>query len=220
MEKEIQYLEFNKTESSFTALFFHGYGAGARDMSAFQSLKLPVSCRWIFPEGFLKLPAPYDTFGGRAWFPLKMDSEKGLLYPTKPSVQYLDKHCQKLLKFIQALNVKSHQMILGGFSQGAIMALNLALRIKPPPRALIVMSGSLFPMDVLYAQKKELSSSGSFFQCHGKTDPLLSYASAEKLCDFLRSLKWKGDFVSFEGGHEVPHAVLLEIQKFITQKLS
>ena len=215
MQKEIEYLEFNQTKKAPCVLFFHGYGARAEDLSGFHTLELPVSCRWIFPNGFLKLETLYGGFNGRAWFPLKRDDTG--LYETPNSVQYLNKHCQQLLKFIQSLHLDSRQIILGGFSQGAIMALNLALRMNPPPLALIVMSGVLFPSDILY--NKNFSCFGSFFQCHGKKDPLLLYSEAKKVCDFLQSLKWHGQFVCFDGGHEIPHAVLLQIQEFMSRKL-
>lgn len=218
-EKEIEYLEFNQTKSSPCVLFFHGYGANAQDLSGFHTLQLPVSCRWIFPNGFLKLGVSHNAFGGRAWFPLKMNGANGRLYETDDSLEYLDKHCQQLLTFIQSLHLDSNQVILGGFSQGAVIALNLALKMNPPPLALIMMSGTLFPADVLYNEKQRFSTSGSFFQCHGTVDPLLSHSEAGKAHEFLRSLNWKGDFVSFEGGHEIPHAILLQVQEFISRKL-
>ncbi len=213
----MEYLDFSTgDEVSPCLLFFHGYGANARDLSGFHTLKLPVPCRWIFPNGPLELKSPYDIFGGRAWFSLKMNDNR--LFSDEHSLSHLQKHCEQLLDFIRSLN--TNKIILGGFSQGAIMALNLALRMSPPPQALIIMSGALFPYEVLTREKKNFSKAGSFFQCHGKTDPLLLYSEAKEVYDFLCDLQWAGKFISFDGGHEIPHAILLQVQEFISHQLS
>lgn len=216
---EIEYLDF-KTGKGATPclLFFHGYGANAQDLIGFRTLKLPVPCHWIFPNGPLKLQSPYDAFGGRAWFSLKMNNNR--LFSDEYSLSHLKKHCQQLSDFIKSLNLSSDKIILGGFSQGAIIALNLALRMKPPPRALVIMSGALFPLEILNKEKHTFSKKGSFFQCHGKGDPLLLYSEAKNVCDFLHDLHWTGQFISFDGGHEIPHAILLKVQEFISQQLS
>lgn len=215
---ELEYLEFNQAgNASCCNIFLHGYGANARDLSGFHTLKMPVSCRWFFFNGPLSLEKFYTT-EARAWFPLKRDYNDHQLRHTEESLFYLNKHCQLLLKFIQSLN--TDKIILGGFSQGAIMAIHLALRMNPPPLALVIMSGILFPIDVLNKEKLNFSKQGSYFQCHGNKDPILLHSDAEKVPEFLKSLQWKGKFVSFEGGHEIPHATLLQIQEFISHKLS
>lgn len=219
--KEIEYLDFNQSgNTSPCLLFFHGYGANAQDLSGFHTLQLPVSCRWIFPNAPLELQASYNAFGGRAWFPLEIDSSNNRFYSDKYSLYHLKKHCQQLLQLIQSLNLSSDKIILGGFSQGAVVALNLALRMHPPPQALVIMSGALFPLEVLNKEKQRFSKGGSFFQCHGMADPLLSYSEAKNVYNFLKDLQWTGKFISFDGGHEIPQAVLLQIQDFISHRLS
>ena len=125
--------------------------------------------------------------------------------------------CCNLFHLLTSLPTKSFWEV---FSQGAILALNAALRMTPPPRALILMSGSFFPSKILNKDKQTFSTGGRFFQCHGKADPLLSYSESKDVHSFLQALQWKGEFVSFEGGHEIPHAVLLQIQEFISHTLS
>ena len=215
---EIEYLEFNQDEkTSCCILFFHGYGANAQDLSGFHTLEMPISCRWFFFNGPLSLEEFY-TKEARAWFPLKRNNDSHQLHHTEESLYYLDKHCHQLLKFIQSLN--TNKIILGGFSQGAIVAINLALRMHPPPLALVIMSGVLFPLETLNEKKHSFSTKGSFFQCHGESDPILLYSLAKKVPDFLRGLQWEGEFMSFNGGHEIPYPVLLKVQEFMSHKLS
>ena len=214
----IEYLE--KGEKSYfpCAFFLHGYGANARDLSGFSNL--PLACKWIFPNGPLKLKAPYESFSGRAWFPLPENTGASpLLKASEAALYQMEKHCQNLTEFIKSFKLKPQHIILGGFSQGAIMALNIALCMDPPPRALIFMSGALFPQEVLQKNKHKFSRAGNFFQCHGTKDPLLAFAESRAVCDFLQDLKWKGEFLPFEGGHEIPQTTLFKIQNFIANSL-
>lgn len=207
----------DKTSSSYLALFLHGYGANAQDLSSFQSLS--AHCRWVFPNGLVKLEAPYSDFGGRAWFPLKINDSNNQLLPDENSIYYFEKSLRQMLDFVKSFNMRADKIILGGFSQGAIMALNMALRMKPPPRALVFMSGALFPALILEKEKPSFSNAGLFFQCHGTSDPLLPYSASKEVFRFLKDLKWQGSFLSFEGGHEIPPIVLENIQKFIHHQI-
>ena len=217
----IEYLEKGEKNHPTCAFFLHGYGANAGDLSGFSTL--PLDCRWIFPNGPLQLKAPYGEgfykdFSGKAWFPLPENTKNTLLQANKQALYHLEKHCQNLTEFIQSFNLDPHHIILGGFSQGAVMALNIALRMDPPPRGLVFMSGAFFPQEILKKNKQKFSRAGNFFQCHGTKDPLLPFDESRAVCDFLQDLKWKGKFVSFEGGHEIPQDILLQIQTFIAHR--
>lgn len=217
--KQIEYLEFSQVQKdSITIIIFHGYGSNAQNLSSLSRLKLKTPCRWIVPNGLLKHEESYGIFDGYSWFPLYKD-KTGTRKEHKDSIYYLDKHCEQFLEFIESLKLKSDKIILGGFSQGGVMALNLALRMKTPPLALIMMSSILFPEHILNNKKNILFKGGSFFQSHGKQDDVLLYSQSQKIYSFLKSLKWEGEFFSFEGGHDIPPEVLKKIQTYINKKI-
>ena len=195
------------------AVFFHGYGANAQDLSFFCTLLPAAHCQWVFPNG----PLPVASIpGGRAWFPLDTDEQTGHVRLTDRSSFYLEKHCKQHL---QLLNPSpSDRLILGGFSQGAVMALNLALRLNPPPLGLVIMSGALFPLSLL-SNPEVRAEGGSFFQCHGRQDTLIPYTAGQETEKFLHSLNWQGRLNGFEGGHEIPPAVLDQVQAYMKNKL-
>ncbi len=218
----MKYLHFGpKNKPDLRLVFFHGYGASAQDLSDFRHLKLPVQSQWIFPEGPLESDlAP----GGQAWFPLKWhlspagpdrpdQGPPSQIHENPEGLFYLDKHIKEIQSFLSSF--PSENLILGGFSQGAVMALNVALRMKKAPLALAFLSGALFPARLLEEKKQSFSQGGRFFQSHGQKDPLLDFESAKKVSVFLESLNWQGPFVGFEGGHEIPSTILSQMQNFL-----
>ena len=217
---KMKHLQFGQKENpGLRLVFLHGYGASAQDLSDFRHLSLPTTSHWIFLEGPLEL-----ALGGRAWFPLKLHlssfpqplSPRGI-YESPEVLAYLEKHVREIQNFIAPFSPEN--LVLGGFSQGAVMALNVALRMKTPPLALVFLSGALFPDKLLEGQKQSFCQGGRVFQAHGKNDPLLSFSEAKKVEDFLVDLSWKGHFLPFEGGHEIPPLVLSQMLDFLKNQL-
>ena len=58
-----------------------------------------------------------------------------------------------------------------------------------------------------------------FFQSHGKNDPILSYQGAKSLFELLKLCGHEGEFVSFDGAHEIPEKVLMKSKDFININL-
>ncbi len=200
------------------AIFFHGYGANAHDLCSFHSMDLPLACRWIFPNGFLRIEEAYNN-KGRFWFPISRDFATSTIQAKQQSIETLRIHKEKLLSFIKGFCTDPKKIVLGGFSQGAIMALHLALEFNPPPRALVFLSGCLFPKENLNLKKKKYTLRTHFFQSHGKSDPLLPYALGEEAFAFLQGLGWEGKLNSFEGEHEIPQEIFLQLQIFLRGRL-
>ena len=215
----MKYLQFGQEHNpNLRLVFFHGYGASAQDLSDLRHLKSLAQSQWIFPEGPLESTlAP----GGRAWFSLELcephmtPTTQGQIQESPESLYELNQNITKIEAFLAPF--ASDNLILGGFSQGAVMALHVALRMKKAPLALVFLSGAFFPARLLEEKKPDFCQSGRFFQSHGQKDPLLSFSEAQKTTAFLLSLNWKGSLTHFEGGHEIPSAILSQLQEFLAK---
>jgi phospholipase/carboxylesterase len=97
--------------------------------------------------------------------------------------------------------------VLGGFSQGAMLSLDVALHRPTPPAGLILMSGTLLAESVWKPRLNQLAGV-PVLQSHGRHDPLLPFSIACALRDELRAAGAKLDWVEFAGGHEIPPVVL------------
>ena len=77
-----------------------------------------------------------------------------------------------LKELIDELKTPWKNIIVGGFSQGAMMAIELALCAPETPRGLFILSGNL--VDAENIRKLAPHRKGlKFFQSHGRQDPIL-----------------------------------------------
>lgn len=205
-------------------VLFHGFGADFSDLAPLAEM-IPVGrpVNWLFPNGHLTVPLG-GHYQGRAWFPLRMAELEASIAAgsgvdlSKMAPPGLDKALAHGQKMIQALNVPHEKLVLGGFSQGGMLATELALRGKTAPAGLAILSGSLVDADnweKLAPQRKGLK----FFQSHGIYDSVLRVEPARKLEQLLVTAGLDGMLYEFPGQHEIPRDVLEQLGSFLRDVL-
>lgn len=203
-----------------TFVIFHGYGANAKDLAGLAPYLDPQNRHsWIFPEGPLSLDlSPFMV--SRAWFELNMlDFEKAIQDGSFESYIRARQQGLKGIRepadaFLKALETPFENIVLGGFSQGSMMALDLALRQSITVAGLILFSSSLVDPSG-WAEGCASHPKLKFFQSHGREDPVLPFDLGKKLFEMLVQNGLEGEFVPFEGGHEIPPVVINKAKAFI-----
>ena len=198
---------------ALTAVILHGYGADMTDLAPLASvLHAPPGSRWIFPNGILRIPmGPYWT--GSAWFPIDIAALEAAMSrgahrdmaeiapPELPGAR------EAVLGLIASLGVPLERLLLGGFSQGAMLATDLTLHLPTSPAGLLLWSGTLLQRELWQALAPKHAGL-AFVQSHGRSDALLDYGAAERLHALLTGAGWRGRFVGFGGGHEIPDGAI------------
>lgn len=205
-------------------VLFHGYGADANDLAPLAPmLDLPREVTWVFPEGHLEVPiAP--GFYGRAWFSIDIDAYENAMRTGKhrelseKRPPGLDQAKSKASQLLGALKSRHSQLIWGGFSQGAMLSMDLALSLAYPPKALVLMSGALLDR-ARWTEAVSKVPPTPYFQSHGERDQILAYSGGEELNQLLEKAGWPGEFHSFSGGHEIPLNVLKSLSSFLRHQL-
>jgi phospholipase/carboxylesterase len=197
-----------------TVVLLHGFGAPGDDLVALAQF-MDVSARFVFPEAPLELGGLYGD--SRAWWlldlaKLEADLRSGATRDRRSEVpEGLGAAREQLSRFLDQLKARyaiaDSQLVLGGFSQGAMLSLDVALHRETPPAALILMSGTLIAETEWEPRLVKLAGV-PILQSHGRTDQLLPFSIAEMLRDKLRGAGATVDFVQFVGGHEIPPIVL------------
>lgn len=224
MQNSIQFNEIltginahNPDKADYLAFIFHGYGADFNDLLSIADLLTPEgkTIQWIFPNGIYEVPIG-PGWTGRAWWPLTMTSlPHDWSNITPPGLEALK---DQVFNLIQSFKTPWSKIILGGFSQGAMLATELYLSAPETPKTLLSFSGTLIRKDVwntLAANRK----SERVFLSHGEQDPVLPSAGTQKLIQLFKSHAIDCDFSSFMGGHEIPLKALQKAQKHLTDKL-
>jgi len=105
-------------------------------------------------------------------------------------------------------------LTLGGFSQGAMIATDVALRLEEPPQGLAILSGTLLLEDTWRAKAKARAGL-RVFQAHGRGDPVLSFQAAEALRDLWLDAQAAHEFLPFDGGHTITGEALTRLARFL-----
>jgi phospholipase/carboxylesterase len=203
----------------------HGFGAPGDDLVPLaEVLTAPPRTRFFFPEAPLALPAPYGD--ARAWWMidlLRLESSYAagrgidLAAEVPPGLTEAREQLVSTLEAIRA-RAPAAAMVLGGFSQGAMLATDVAARSEVPLAGLVLLSGTLIAEKEwvpLLPRRRGLE----VFQSHGSADPLLPYAGATRLRDRLIEAGCEVRFVPFPGGHEIPRSVLALLPQFLAETL-
>jgi phospholipase/carboxylesterase len=202
-------------------ILFHGYGADAADLAPLAGV-IPVKNKnfnWLFPDGFLEVPIGTGWIG-KAWWPvnmaeLQMAAQSGVARDlSKDTPPGLKTAFDKASEMIRSMKIPWSQIILGGFSQGAMLATELYLRAPETPKGLVIMSGTLLHADELRPLVQNRSGQ-SFFMSHGERDEVLSVQGARRLETLLTQGGMKGRLITFGGGHEIPINVLQGVGQYI-----
>ena len=204
-------------------MLLHGFGAPGDDLvGLWRMLDVPNEIRFLFPAAPLSMNLGFGE--SRAWWMLDMErltvaraqGEWDTLTREVPAG--LQPAHNQLAKFLEEanhqMNISPQNLVLGGFSQGAMLACDWILRTTQPIAGLVFMSGSIIARDSWFPSiphRKGLP----VFQSHGTDDPLLSCTVAQQLRDAFIAGGLEVDWNEFRGGHEIPIQVLGQLSRFL-----
>jgi len=213
-----------------TVVLLHGFGAPGDDLvaradiinSAAAEDRGLAPARFVFPEAPLELGGLYGD--SRAWWLLDLarleeELRRGTPRDRRDEVPPgLPTAREQLGRFLDQLaarfGVTRERLVLGGFSQGAMLALDVALHRPEVPAALILMSGTLVA-EAEWQPRLPMLANVPVLMSHGRADMLLPFASAELLRDRLRAAGARVEWHEFVGGHEIPSIVLAAAGAFL-----
>lgn len=212
--------EINKDDNAPWIIFFHGYGADCNDLfSLGEMITTKQTYNWLFPNGSLEVPIG-PGWTGRAWWPINMMEIQEAAARgehrdfSRATPQGAEKAIQATSEMLKQLRVPWNQIILGGFSQGAMLATELFLTAPETPRGLVIMSGTLIDQP-RWSELAKHRKGSRFFQSHGMMDPILGYKQAQQLETMLTQAGMIGRLEGFRGGHEIPMPVIQKIGAYI-----
>lgn len=208
----------------------HGFGAPGDDLVGLYGELVHARPelarqRFIFPEAPLSLGP-----GSRAWWLIDFAGLERVQRGDAGALRAFRKQepegmpaaraaHRKLVDEVSAqTKLPISKIALGGFSQGAMLATDVTLRLEEGPRALAVLSGTLLLEDV-WRQKAKARAGLRVLQSHGLEDPLLGFDLAEALRDLLKEAGCKVDFLPFRGGHTIPLNVLEKLSALLDDTL-
>jgi len=206
----LKYLEQANPESVNQPLviFLHGYGSNEQDLFGIKD----------------ELPAHYNYLSVRA--PMVMEEGSYQWFRKKGEGAYngetddLKTNGQVLLDFVAQAAKKYHtapsKVFLVGFSQGAIMSYEVALRHPEAVGGIAALSGRILPVLKSELKPDEKLQKLAIFIGHGTADKRLPFNDGTEANSLLQSLSLKPEFHAYPGvGHNISAAEMQDLSAWL-----
>ncbi len=193
-----------------TIVAIHGRGTDEYDLPPL-AFSLGISEVLVISP---RAPLPFDMSGGFAWYNL---SQEGI-----PDPQTFHTSLQLLHRFISEIKagypVDPEQIILLGFSQGAVMAYAEALTNPKLIRGIAALSGYIPQRSGLQfdLQRARMLSA---FASHGTYDQLIPVQLGRESAEFLRKAGANVEYREYSMGHEVREDTVRDLAAWIRNLL-
>ncbi len=196
-------------------VLLHGWAMHPQALSPFAA-SIGAGGTWLFPAGPIVL-----ADGTRGWWQVDEAARERSracgprdLAANRPAG--LDAARERLAGLLVGLCERhpGRSLVLGGFSQGGMLACDHALRGTPAVAGLVVLSGSRLAYDEWLPAMPRLRGT-PVLVAHGRDDPDLSLAGAARLADDLSAAGARVDRVLFDGGHSIPLAAWRGVRRLV-----
>ena len=204
------------TPPTASVIWMHGLGADGTDfVPLVPELRLPDNSapRFIFPNAPVRpvtvnngmsMPAWYDIYS----FGIKDREDAAGIRASAARVQ-------GLIDREHAAGISTARIVLAGFSQGGAIALQAGLRYTQPLAGILALSTYLPLAASLATESSAANRAIPILMCHGRQDPVVPFASGTRGKELLEAHGFPVTWRPFDGGHEIPPPVLVDVDRFL-----
>jgi len=216
----------NGAGSGPLVVLLHGFGAPGTDLvDLAEVIRAPLGTRYLFPAGPIDLSVDGSYPGdARAWWPIDLVAVQvanlmGTFETLGSSLaQGIDGALETLGQLISAvrqeLEPNPDNVILGGFSQGAILCLEAVMNGRVACGALVLLSPTLLDGDTMRTRATRVAHVSTVVS-HGVEDPILPFPLSEELQRILVSAGWQVDWAPFNGGHGIGPEAIASVERLL-----
>ena len=203
----LEYIDHIESATSPTLVLLHGYGSNKEDLFGlhpyFQGLNLVC----------FQAPIVMDM-GGYAWYPI--DWNNGAKIINSEEVATAKSLVLDAIAEWTAANQINGPMIIGGFSQGAILS-TAVYTGGHKADGYVFLSGYALPEwhDLL----SSFESKTPVFQSHGTEDPVIPFEWAQATSELLAANP-NYNFYEYAMGHNLNMPCIVKLQEFIKNTLT
>jgi phospholipase/carboxylesterase len=207
------------TQDSISLILLHGLGADGSDMRGLaEALRWPGPVRRVTPDA---LPRPITLNGGyvmRGWFDIHG------LTPDAPvdaeGIHQAVRQARELIDAERDSGVPAGRIVIGGFSQGGVVALHTALRYPERLGGILALSTWLPLREALAREHGANALATPIFMGHGTQDDLVRLASAERARDALSAMGCTDlSFRTYPMAHTISMDEVKDLRAWLQQRL-
>ena len=203
--EELECIEVNSSKNpEGCVIWLHGLGADSDDfLPMVDQLNIPnkKNIKFIFPSALFRSISINNGVSMRAWFDIidlainKREDAFGIKQSNELITNLINKQINN--------NIPANKIIIGGFSQGAAMALHAGLRFHSNLAGIIAFSGYCPRISFLAAEQNPNNKNTPIFQTHGLFDPIVPLHIGKSSFEYLLKMQYKIKFKTYPIQHTV-----------------
>ena len=197
-----------------TVIWMHGLGADATDFEPIvPMLNLQQPLRFVFPNAPVR---PVTINGGmemRAWY----DIDPGAPLAGSDDIDASTQAIAALVEAEVANGVAHENVVLAGFSQGGVIALQLGLSYRHKLRGIMALSTYLHDHEHVAERLDFANVDTPIFMAHGLSDPMIPITRAITSRETLIGLNYQVEWHEYAMGHQVCPQEIADIAQWLNQ---
>lgn len=162
--------------------------------------------RWM-PEAFglpwmnyLLVNAPDEYYGGFSWFEFDDNGTPDIM---RPGVELSRALLFQLLEAQRAAGFPTEETVLGGFSQGCLMSLDVAARYPHRLAGVVGISGYVCEPERLVRELSPVAKQQRLLVTHGTYDPILPLTETRAQIELLQRVGLNIQWQEFRKEHTI-----------------
>lgn len=202
-------------------IWLHGLGADGNDfVPVVEELRLPATLpvRFVFPHARSRPVTINNGYVMRAWYDIAggprglVDDEAGIRESEGVVRGYIEREL--------AAGIPSQRIVIAGFSQGGVIALQTGLRYPKPLAGVMALSAYLPLRNTLAAEASPANRELPILICHGVHDSKLPVTLGSDARDLLTGLGYKVEWRSYPMEHSVCMEEIVHISGWLQARLA
>ncbi len=199
-------------------VFLHGYGAEGASYVPLAGALVDDATRFVLPTAVL----PHASGQGAMWWeffdgdwPKPFAEEPRPDGPPEPSRQ-LPRAREAVLGLVARVRERyaPESLVIGGHSQGAMLALDVASRLDPPPDRVAAVAGYVL-LDSAAELARPAAKRPEVLISHGRADRVVGFEAAGTMQRLLERHGFPVVFRPHDGGHGIESAVVRDLGRFL-----
>lgn len=187
-------------------IMLHGLGDSIEGYRWFPgAMNLP----WL---NYLLVNAPDEYYGGYSWFDYQGDIVPGVKRSREALFELLDAQ--------RGAGFPSGETILGGFSQGCLMSIDVGLRYPHRLAGVVGISGWVCEPERLLNELSPVAFEQRLLVTHGLFDPMVPFADTREQINMLKAAGLHIEWHEFAKPHTIAGELELAIiREFVTKSV-
>jgi phospholipase/carboxylesterase len=218
MDNKLTTIEIDPTENHhYSVIWLHGLGADGHDFeSIVPSLQVDVlaKTRFVFPNAPIQAVTINNGMSMRAWYDILS------LTPDNHIVDYkgIYRSAEAIVPLIQReidAGIPPRHILLAGFSQGGVIALQAGLHYPETLAGILALSTYLPTVDTLSESGSAAGKSTPIFMAHGILDSVVAVESGKQVYEKLTESGYKVEWHDYLMEHAVSLEEIAHISAFM-----